>query len=92
LRGRPRLPGVVWAGFGAAFRDLTGVVDWATFDLRLVFDLAGAWTSWHVWVDLARERLALGEGCTSCDVQGAVDWHPIRPRTSVTSRLNITAP
>jgi hypothetical protein len=41
----PRLPGVVWAGFGAAFRDLTGVVDGATLGLRLGFDLAGAWAS-----------------------------------------------
>ena len=85
----PRLPRVVWAGFGAAFRDLTTEVGWATLDLGLVFNLAGAWASSDVGVDLARERLALGEGCTSCDKEGAVDWHPIRPRTSVTSRLNI---
>ncbi len=35
LRGRPRLPLVVWAGFGAALRDLTTVVDWATERLRV---------------------------------------------------------
>jgi hypothetical protein len=86
------LPRVVWAGFGAAFRDLTGVVDWATFDLRLVFDLAGAWASGDAWVDLTRERLALGKGCSTVNKEGTVDWHPIRPRTSVTSRLNIIAP
>jgi hypothetical protein len=93
LRGRPRLPGVVWAGFGAAFRDLTGVVDWATFDLRLVFNLAGLRAAWgDAWVDLARERLTLGEGCSTVNEEGAVDWHPIRPRTSITTRLNIITP
>jgi hypothetical protein len=65
LDNRPRLPRVVWAGFGAAFRDLACEVGWATFDLGLVFNLAGAWASSDVGVDLARERLALGEGCTS---------------------------
>jgi hypothetical protein len=86
------LPVVVWAGFGAALRDLTAEVGWATLDLRLVFNLAGAWASSDVGVDLARERLTLGEACISCDKEGAVDWHPIRPRTSITSRLNIIAP
>jgi hypothetical protein len=92
LRGRPRLPGVVWAGFGAALRDLAAVVDWAALDLRLGFNLAGAWTFWHAWVDLARERLALGEGCSTVNEEGAVDWLVINPRTSITSRLNITVP
>ena len=92
LRGRPRLPGVVWAGFGSTLDDLACEVGWATLGLRLVFNLAGAWTSCDVGVDLARKRLALGEGCSACDEEGAVDWHPIRPRTSVTIRLNITAP
>ena len=45
LRGRPRLPGVVWAGFCAALDDLTAEVDWAALGLRLGFDLAGAWAS-----------------------------------------------
>jgi len=68
LRGRPRLPLVVWAGFGAALRDLTAEVDGAALDLGLVFNLAGLRTAWgDAWVDLARERLALGEGCTSAD-------------------------
>ena len=65
LRGRPRLPGVIWTGFGPALRDLACEVGWATLDLGLVFNLAGAWASSDVGVDLARERLALGEGCTS---------------------------
>jgi hypothetical protein len=92
LRGRPRLPGVVWASFGSALRDLPTKVGWATLDLRLVFNLTGAWASGDVGVDLARKRLALGEGCSTVNEEGAVDRHPIRPRTSVTSRLNITAP
>jgi hypothetical protein len=86
------LPVVVWAGFCTAFCDSAVESTWAAFDLRLGFDLAGAWASWHVGVDLARERLALGDGCSTVNEEGAVDWHPIRPRTSVTSRLNITAP
>jgi hypothetical protein len=88
----PRLPGVVWAGFGAAFRNLTAEVGWAAFDLRLVFNLAEAWASSDVGVDLARERLALGDGCSAVDKEGAVDWLPIRPRTSVATSLNITDP
>jgi hypothetical protein len=68
---------------------LACVVDWATFDLGLVFNLAGAGASGDVGVDLARERLALGEGCPAVNKEGAVDGHPISPRTSITSRLNI---
>ena len=41
----PRLPGVVWAGFGAAFRDLACVVGWTGFGLRLGFNLTGAWAT-----------------------------------------------
>jgi hypothetical protein len=92
LRGRPRLPGVVWAGFGAALRDLTAEVDGAALDLRLGFNLAGAWAPFNVGVDLARERLALGEGCSAVNEEGTVDWLVINPRTSITSRLNIIAP
>jgi hypothetical protein len=69
------------------------------FGLRLIGagdDLRGrgcAWAAWgDAWVDLARERLALGEGCSAVNEEGAVDWHPIRPRTSITIRLNIIAP
>ena len=92
LSNSPGLPSVVWAGFGAALGDLTAEVGGTALGLRLTFNLAGAWASGNVGVDLARERLALGEGCTSCDKEGTVDWHPIRPRTSIASRLNITAP
>jgi hypothetical protein len=92
LRGRPRLPDVVRAGFGSAFRDLTCVVDWAALDLRLGFDLTGAWASFNVGVDLARKGLALGEGCSAVNEEGAIDGLPINPRTSITSRLNIIAP
>jgi hypothetical protein len=41
---------------------------------------------------LTRERLALGEGCSAVNEEGAVDWHPINPRTSIASRLNIITP
>jgi hypothetical protein len=41
LRGRPRLPLVVWAGFDAGLRDLAGVVDWAALGLRFADLLAG---------------------------------------------------
>ena len=41
LRGRPRLPLVVWAGFGAALRDLTAVVGLAAEGLRFADLLAG---------------------------------------------------
>jgi len=41
----PRLPGVVWAGFGAAFRDLACEVGWTAFDLRLAFGLADCWAT-----------------------------------------------
>jgi hypothetical protein len=93
LGNSPRLPGVVWAGFGAAFRDATTVVGWTALDLRLVFDLAD-WRAagGDARIRLARNGLTLGEGCSTCNIEGAVDWLPISPRTSITSRLNITAP
>ena len=89
----PRLPGVVWAGFCAALRDLTTEVGWATLGLRFGFNLAG-WRGLRAaggdsWVRLARNGLALGEGCSTVNEEGAVDWLPISPRTSITSRLNI---
>ena len=93
LRGRPRLPLVVWAGFDAGLRDLAAVVDWTVLGLRFADLLAGLRTALgDAWVVLARERLALGEGCSTVNEEGAVDWHPIRPRTSITSRLNILTP
>ena len=52
----------------------------------------GVGASLDAWVDLARNGLALGEGCSTVNEEGAVDWHPIRPRTSITSRLNILTP
>jgi hypothetical protein len=96
LRGRPRLPLVVWAGFGAALRDLTAVVGLAAEGLRFA-DLLAGWRGLltncgDAWVRLARNGLALGEGCSTVNEEGAVDWHPIRPRTSITSRLNILTP
>ena len=93
MRGRPRLPLVVWAGFGAALRDLTAVVGLAAEGLRLAFGLTG-WraTCGDAGVVLTRERLALGDGCSAVNEEGAVDGHPIRPRTSITSRLNIITP
>jgi hypothetical protein len=93
LRGRPRLPGVVWAGFGSTLDDLACEVGWATLGLRLVFNLAGLRATWgDAWVDLTRERLALGEACSAVNEEGAVDRHPIRPRTSITTCLNILTP
>jgi hypothetical protein len=71
-------------------RDCAVVPAWAGEDLRLGFLLAGLRAAWgDAWVVLARERLALGEGCSTVNEEGAVDWHPIRPRTSIASRLNI---
>jgi hypothetical protein len=72
---------------------LATAVGWAALGLRFGFNLAGLGAAWgDTWVDLARERLALGEGCSTVNVEGAVDGLPINPRTSITSRLNITAP
>jgi hypothetical protein len=49
---------------------------WAREDLRLSFLLAGLRTAWgDAWVDLARKRLALGEGCSTVNEEGAVDGH-----------------
>ena len=45
LDGCPRLPRVVWAGFGSALRDLAAEIGWATLGLRLGFDLASAWAT-----------------------------------------------
>jgi hypothetical protein len=56
-------------------------------DLRGRVCLGAAWGD--AWERLARNGLALGEGCSTVNEEGAVDRHPIRPRTSVTSRLNI---
>jgi hypothetical protein len=93
LRGLPRLPLVVWAGFDAGLRDLTAVVGWAALDLRFADLLAGLRTALgDAWVRLARNGLALGEGCSTVNEEGAIDWQPISPRTSITSRVNITAP
>ena len=92
LRGLPRLPLVVRAGFDSALDDLTALV-WGTGEaLRVRDDLTGAWTLLDVWVDLTRKGLALGEGCSTANKERSVDWHPISPRTSVTIRLNITYP
>jgi hypothetical protein len=96
LRGLPRLPLVVWAGFNAGLRDLAAVVGLATEGLRFA-DLLAGWRGLRTgcgdaWVRLARNGLALGEGCSTVNEEGAVDWHPIRPRTSITSRLNILTP
>jgi hypothetical protein len=41
LRGLPRLPLVVWAGFDAGLRDLTTEVGWAALGLRVGDLLAG---------------------------------------------------
>jgi hypothetical protein len=41
LRGLPRLPLVVWAGFDAGLRDLAAVVGWAALGLRFADLLAG---------------------------------------------------
>jgi hypothetical protein len=87
------LPLVVWAGFDAGLRDLTAVIGWAALGLRFADLLAGLGAALgDVGVDLTRKGLALGEGCSAINEEGAVDWHPINPRTSVTSRLNIIAP
>jgi hypothetical protein len=92
LRGLPRLPLVVWAGFDAGLGDLPALV-WGTVKTLRVGDLlAGAGASLDTRIDLARGGLALGEGCSAVNKEGAVDWHPIRPRTSITSRLNIFTP
>jgi hypothetical protein len=42
----PRLPRVVWAGFGSALRDLTTVVGWATLGLRFGLGCAGLRATW----------------------------------------------
>ena len=90
LRGLPRLPLVVRAGFDSALDDLTALV-WGTGEgLRVRDDLTGAWTLLDVWVDLTRKGLALGEGCASANKERSVDRHPTHPRTSVTIRKNIT--
>ena len=90
LRGLPRLPLVVRAGFDSALDDLTALV-WGTGEaLRVRDDLTGAWTLLDVWVDLTRKGLALGKGCCSANKERSVDWHPTHPRTSVTIRKNIT--
>ena len=93
LGGCPRLPRVVWAGFGSALCDATRVVGWATEALGLVFNLAG-WrglrTAWgDAWVRLTRNGLALRNGCASVNEERPVNRLAIRPRTSITSRLNI---
>jgi hypothetical protein len=86
------LPLVVWAGFDAGLRDLAAEVGWATLGLRVGDLLAGAWATLDVGVRLARKGLALGDGCSTVNEEGTVDWLPISPRTSITSRLNIIAP
>jgi hypothetical protein len=92
LRGLPRLPLVVWASFDSGLGDLTAEVRWTAEGLRVGDLIAGAWATLDVWERLARNGLALGEGCSTINEEGAVDWHPIRPRTSVTIRLNIINP
>ena len=55
MRGRPRLPDVVWAGFGAALRDLAAEVDGAALRLELGFLVADL--DWGRGLVVAAERL-----------------------------------
>ena len=92
LRGLPRLPLVVRAGFNSALDDLATLVWGAGEGLRVRDDLTGAWTLLDVWVDLTRKGLALCEGCSTVNKERSVDWQPTHPRTSVTSRISIIYP
>ena len=67
LRGLPRLPLVVGAGFDSALDDLAALVWGAGEALRVRDDLTGTWTALDVWVDLTRKGLALAKGCVSAD-------------------------
>ena len=67
LRGLPRLPLVVGAGFDSALDDLTALVWGAGEGLRVRDDLTGTWAFGEIRVDLARCGLALGEGCSAID-------------------------
>jgi hypothetical protein len=86
----PALPLIGLATFGVCLRDATALVFWAAEDLGLSDFLAGLRAGWRdTGVDLTRKGLALGEGCSAVNEEGAVYGHPISPRTSITSRLNI---
>jgi hypothetical protein len=66
------------------------LVFWTAEDLGLGDFLAGLRTAGRdTGVDLTRKGLALGEGCSARNKEGAIDRLPINPRTSITSRLNI---
>jgi hypothetical protein len=65
LRGLPRLPLVVGAGFDSALDDLAALVWGAGEALRVRDDLTGTWTALDVWVDLTRKGLALANGCST---------------------------
>jgi hypothetical protein len=65
LRGLPRLPLVVGAGFDSALDDLTALVWGAGEGLRVRDDLTGTWTFGEIRVDLARKGLALSNCCST---------------------------
>jgi hypothetical protein len=88
--GLPAAPDFAGAAFGVCLRDTAALVCGAAETLDLGFWLAGLRTAGRdTGVDLARKGLALGEGCSTVNEEGAVYGHPISPRTSITSRLNI---
>jgi hypothetical protein len=88
--GLPAAPDFAGAAFGVCLRDTAALVCGAADALDLGFWLAGLRTAWRdTGVDLTRKGLALGEGCSARDKEGAIDRLPINPRTSITSRLNI---
>ena len=95
LRGRPRCPLVVWAGFCAGLRDAAALVDRAGERLGFTDLLAGldcSWAALDVRPDLARKGLALLDTKgTACSDAGE-DWKPIRRLSVVTIRPSITCP
>ena len=95
LRGLPRLPLVVWAGFDAGLCDTTALVDRAGERLGFADLLAGldcSWTALDVRPDLAGERLTLLDAETSACSDAGEDWKPIRRLSVVTIRPSITCP
>ena len=95
MRGLPRLPLVVWAGFDAGLRDLAAEVDGAALGLRVGDLLAGR--GWRLVaaeaegalpVRIVRSWGACPAGCV--DVAPCIAWI-IRAIARCIS-LNITAP
>ncbi len=74
MRGLPRLPLVVWAGFDAGLRDGAALVDWAAEGLRLGFWATGADLAlWDAWPDLTRGCLAGLETVVSAGTDAGID-------------------